>query len=195
MNEGTLSMTLLAILVTGPALGNLLVSGLRATGHRDAADRVAALFPGIMRAVRIAEDVVEAPSPQAKLQALAADLEAHAEKSGDGAAAVFAARARRIAGPSSKASSVPPMAIWSLLLLTGCGAGSAKTASAALDLGNAICEQVTKGDDEPGWVDFACSAVSIGDGVAHQFKARVRIDDAPAFARRHCPEGQGTVAP
>lgn len=77
------------------------------------------------------------------------------------------------------------------LAVLGCTPSQKQGAKTALDIAGAVCSELGTQDD-PAFVQLICSAVDIVDGSKATFFARIKKEDAPAFARR-C--GVGSVAP
>jgi hypothetical protein len=71
-----------------------------------------------------------------------------------------------------------------------CTPAEKAAAKSVLDISGAICTELAV-QPEPAWVTFACAVVSVGDAAGPTFLAKVKKEDAPTFAARHCPSGKG----
>lgn len=57
----------------------------------------------------------------------------------------------------------------------------------ALDVGDAVCQELEQ-QPETDYVRFTCAAVDVASGVSRVFLAKVKKQDAHAFAALHCPK-------
>lgn len=73
------------------------------------------------------------------------------------------------------------------LCLAACTPKQAETGT--VDITDATCAELAT-QPEPEWVSFTCTLVRDVDGVAKTFLAKVKKEDAPTFAARHCSGGK-----
>ena len=78
-------------------------------------------------------------------------------------------------------------------MIVACTPGEKALVQTAVDVSNAVCQQLEQQDPNDPYIQFACTVTDVA-GKVTPFLAKVKREDAATFAARRCPQ-KGFPAP